>query len=195
MTFLSEGGPKACPACGLLAPASTPRCDCSYAFRGDLSALESPGPKRIGGWLTLVALGVCAAPIIIIAQTAQLLPVFEADTWKALTTPGEPAYHPLWAPWIIAELTINLVLLAGSIVVAFLFFAKRRLFPRFMIGFMVASLTVQAFDLLAAQAIPAAAAEIGVQEVRTFLGTLSSSAIWIPYFLRSKRVRATFVKG
>ena len=134
-------------------------------------------------------------PIIIIAQTAQLLPVFEADTWTALTTPGEPAYHPLWAPWIIAELTINLVLLAGSIVVAFLFFAKRRLFPRFMIGFMVASVTVQAFDLLAAQAIPAAAAEIGVQEVRTFLGTLSSSAIWIPYFLRSKRVRATFVKG
>jgi hypothetical protein len=37
---------------------------------------------RIGGWLTLVALGVCAAPIIIIAQTAQLLPFFEADTWK-----------------------------------------------------------------------------------------------------------------
>jgi hypothetical protein len=82
MTFLSEGGPKTCPAWGLLAPASTPRCDCSYAFRGDLSALESPGPMRIGGWLTLVALGVCAAPIIIIAQTAQLLPVFEADTWK-----------------------------------------------------------------------------------------------------------------
>ena len=30
-----------------------------------------------------------------------------------------------------------------------------------MIGFMLASVTVQAFDLLAAQAIPAAASEIG----------------------------------
>ena len=195
MTLLSEGGPKTCPACRLLVPASTPRCDCGHAFRGDLSDLESPGPKRIAGWLTLVALGVCAVPIRIIAQTAQLLPVFEADTWRALTTPGEPAYHALWAPWITAELTINLVLLAGSIVTAFLFFSKRRLFPRFAIGFMLASVTVQALDLLATQAIPAAAAEIGVQDVREFLGAVASSAIWIPYFLRSKRVRATFVNG
>ena len=138
MTILSEGGPKTCPACGLIAPASTPRCDCGYAFRGDLSALESPGPKSIGGWLILVALGVCAAPIRIIGQTTQLFPVFEADTWKALTTPGEAAYHPLWAPWIIAELITNLVLFAGSIVLACLFFAKRRLFPRFAIYFMLA---------------------------------------------------------
>src|SRR4030095_11580669 len=38
-------------------------------------------------------------------------------------------------------------------------------------------------------------AEIGVQEVRTFLGTLSSSAIWIPYFLRSKRSARDVYEG
>jgi Protein of unknown function (DUF2569) len=145
--------------------------------------------------LILVAFGVCATPIRIITQTTQLFPVFEADTWKALTTPGEPAYHPLWAPWTIAALTTNLVPLAGSIVLAWLFFAKRRLFPRFATYFMLASVTVQALDLLAAQAIPAAADEIGVQEVRVFLSTPVSSAISIPYLLRSKRVRATFVNG
>jgi len=143
--------------------------------------------------LILVALGVCAAPIRIIGQTTQLFPVFEADTWKALTTPGEAAYHPLWAPWIIAELITNLVLFAGSIVLACLFFAKRRLFPRFAIYFMLASVTVQALDLLATLAIPDAAKDIGIQDVRAFLSILVSSAISISYLLRSKRVRATFV--
>ena len=36
--------------------------------------------------MILVAFAVCTAPIKVISQITQLFPVFEADTWKVLTT-------------------------------------------------------------------------------------------------------------
>lgn len=119
---------------------------------------------------------------------------FEADTWAVLTTAGTPAYHPLWAPVLIGEMAVNVALLSVSVVAVYLFFRRRRAFPRVAIAFLAAGVVILVLDLVVVRMIPAAASEIGASEIRGLFQAGIGAAIWIPYFLVSARVRATFVR-
>ena len=84
-------------------------------------------------------------------------------------------------------------LLVGSGILLYLFFTKKRFFPKAVIGFMVLSLVVVLADNAAVSAIPQARAQLGPREYKQIVRAVIAAAIWIPYFLRSKRVHATFV--
>ena len=60
----------------------------------------------IGGWLLLVAAGICLTPIRIAAEIVRGLRPLEPATWHAVTTPGTRAYHPLFGPLIVGELVV-----------------------------------------------------------------------------------------
>lgn len=156
------------------------------AVRPDLAGLR--------GWLILVGVGFCLAPLRILKDMIGNAKAMEADIWSRLTTPGSPAYHPLWAPVLIGELVVNVGLLGLSVLAIYLFFRRRRAFPRVAIGFLAAGVVVLVADLLAVRMIPAAAAQLGGPDVLKLLQPAIAAAIWIPYFLVSRRVRATFVR-
>ena len=84
-------------------------------------------------------------------------------------------------------------LLVGSGILLYLFFTKKRFFPKAVIGFMVLSVVVVLADNAAVSAIPQARAQLGPSEYKQIVRAVIAAAIWIPYFLRSKRVHATFV--
>jgi hypothetical protein len=122
-------------------------------------------------------------------------PIFAEGYWGILTTPGAEAYHPLWAPLLIFEISGNLIFLFWSIVLLVLFFQKHYRFPRMMIVYLAANLAFVGIDFFVADSIPAVAAEPDPESTREFIRTIISAAIWIPYFLRSVRVKNTFTKG
>lgn len=149
--------------------------------------------RGIGGWLILVAIGLCLQPLLLLKALYDNVGIFRADTWRGLTTPGSPPYHPLWAPFLIAEAGANVVLLAGVGVLLYLFFTKGRRFPRLAIIYMAVSLVAVVGDFAVANAIPAARAQLTASEYGQVGRSVIGAAIWIPYFLRSRRVAATFV--
>jgi len=149
--------------------------------------------QGLRGWLIFVAIGLCLQPLILVKTLADNLGAFAPETWQTLTTPGSRAYHPLWAPLLVAEVAVNAGLLLGSGLLLYLFFTKKRIFPKAAIAFMAASLVVVFADNAAASAIPQARAQVGSDEYRQIGRAVVAAAIWIPYFLRSKRVHATFV--
>jgi hypothetical protein len=109
-----------------------------------------------------------------------------------VTTPGSPAYHPLFGPLIVGELVANVVLLAWALVLLYLFFTTRRAFPRAMITFLIVRVIIQVADIFVASSIPLAAGSIGPSVYGSLAGNLLVVSVWVPYFLKSHRVAATF---
>ncbi len=152
------------------------------------------GPSGIGGWLYVVAVGLCVAPIRIGAEIVKGLRPLDPVTWHAITTPGTRAYHPLFGPLIVGELVVNAALFIWAGVLLYLFFAKRRAFPTMMIMFLVARVLFQAADLGVALMIPITAARIGPEVYGALAAGILVAVIWGRYFVTSRRVEATFIR-
>ena len=151
-------------------------------------------PSGVGGWLYLVALGLCLTPVRLVAEIVRGLRPLDPATWHAVTTPGGRAYHPLFGPLIVGELVANAILLLWALVLLYLFFAKRRIFPGVMVTFLIVRVLIQGADLLVARVIPAASAAIGPSVYGALAGSALVVLVWVPYLLRSRRVANTFVR-
>ena len=86
-------------------------------------------PSGIGGWLYLVALGLCLTPVRLVLEIGRGLRLLDPATWHAVTTPVRPAYHPLFGPLIVGELAANGILLLWTFGLLYLYFTRRRIFP------------------------------------------------------------------
>lgn len=150
---------------------------------------------RIGGWLILVAIGIIASPFRLgYSLVVELLPALDAETWDYLTNPDSPVYHVLWKPVIILELLGNSLFLIFSLVLLYYFFSRKKELPRLIIIFYAANLVFILIDHYLASQIPMVAEVDNSDTYREIGRSIISSAIWIPYFLLSERVKGTFVK-
>ncbi len=163
-----------------------------HKWQGDPRPPQSP---KIRGWLLLAALGVALLPLRLAEFiAADLLPAFSKDVWSLLTTPGTEAYHPLNAPILLFELVGNLILLVASLVLAFLFFQKRRVVPILAVSVLVFAFVFYVGDYFAARQLPAVASQDDTESRLDLAGALLVCAIAVPYFLVSRRVKETFVR-
>lgn len=159
--------------------------------QGERNELEG-----IGGWLLLVVLGLIVAPLRIGTMLYQNhVPIFSNGTWEAFTSQSSEYYHPLWGPLITFEIIGNLVLIAlGLVTLCFLFMKSRRT-PTLAITWLVAGLVFVVADFFIAEMIPAIADQpTDTESVKEVGRSVVSAMIWVPYFLVSKRVKATFTR-
>jgi hypothetical protein len=148
-------------------------------------------PSGIGGWLILPAIGLVLTPIVLLKGLVELLPVFDPEIWQQLTEPGADSYHPLWATVVIYELLANVGFLVFTLWLGFLFVRKSSRTPAVFIAWLAINIAIQLVDLLLGAQIPAVAEESASGYVELFR-SLVQAIIWIPYFIRSERVRNTF---
>jgi hypothetical protein len=149
---------------------------------------------KIGGWLIIVAIGLILAPLrLLVVLFHDLLPALSTDAWSRLTTPGTEAYHPLWAPLFLFEIIGNCVFILFPIIIAVFFFQKRRFVPQLIIVLLLANLVFVAIDYFVSDLIPFVAAQEDIGSLVELIRVLIACAIWVPYFLVSKRVKGTFV--
>ena len=156
-----------------------------------LEATPPEGPKGIGGWLVLPIIYLVSS---IIFTCINLWPVLQ-NRYNFINFAIDPA-----ARWMLVPIAISIaggiavVALAGAALV--MLCLKRRIFPVLMIGFYVLVLVTTIFETSLVYAFeefkesPAEQAESLKELVRTIV----AASIWIPYFLISKRVKATFVE-
>ena len=160
------------------------------------SAFDAPAPftstieasnsqyEGIGGWLILVAINRVLGPLILLyALLHTYLPLLiNPRAQSYLQTHG--ALHAL----LLFEAITILILFLIDIWLDYLFFTKRRAFPTFMICFLVFQCIYVFIDHFTAIALMSKSSSSN-----TLVSTLLAAAIWIPYYLRSRRVKVTFV--
>ena len=156
---------------------------------------EEKNLEGLGGWLVLVGLGIIISPLRIIVQAFPIYSeMFSNGSWAVLTTPGTEAYDPLWAPILFGEMAINGGLALVWIFIAFLFFSKKKAFPKWYIGILLFTLSFILVDALVIKSVLPNEPVFDAETIKEFGRSLVVTLIWVPYMLISKRVKATFVK-
>ncbi len=157
--------------------------------------LPNTGPKGLGGWLVLPAIGMIIAPLITLNTIgSDFFTIFTSGSWEALTTPGTEAYHWLWKPTLIYEIVGNVGLIIFDLVLLVLFFTKSHRFPTLYIALLISNVLFVMSDLFLAMQIPVVAGNSDFGSLRELIRAAVGATIWIPYMLVSKRVKNTFVK-
>ncbi|WP_367075035.1 DUF2569 domain-containing protein [Paenibacillus pabuli] len=153
-----------------------------------------PGVSGLGGWLILIQIGLLLTIVLLAVQLIQqIVPIFTTETWELLTSKQSDYYHPLWGPVLIFELVYNVLFLLFSLYTVFAFYSKKAILPRLMMIFYSVSLVVGIIDYLLLLQIPMASDLEDGSSMREIAKSVLTCAIWIPYFIKSVRVRNTFV--
>jgi Protein of unknown function (DUF2569) len=154
------------------------------------------GPVGIGGWLLLPALGLIATPLLMaFGFYKDLLPALAPNVWNLLTDPHSAAYNRFWGPLIVYEVLINLALFVFTLWLLWVFFTKSQHAPKLFVIWLAAIAGTRIIDYLLFSQIPAISDKSADPATATDLvRSIVGAAIWIPYFLRSERVKNTFIK-
>lgn len=148
-----------------------------------------------GGPLLLVAIGCVLGPIRAGWGLWQNAAVYiDPEVWNALTDPESEMYHRLWVPVFTYEIVGSTFFFVGSVVLAWLFFTKRRILPPALIAFLLFGAAFDWGDYWLTGMIPFVAESGEGPGMRDAIGSTISAAIWCPYFLISERVKNTFVR-
>jgi transglutaminase-like putative cysteine protease len=161
----------------------------------ELSSPEPKSYKGIRGWLIIPAIALIASLLRVPWEVAStLIPPFKQSVWDSVTTPGLQTYHPMFAPVLIMELVINIAIIILSIITAIYFFRKMHQTRLFIIILLIASPSVLFFDSLMVNLAGLTAYNTNIFHTDEILRTSLFSLIWIFYFIRSRRVRVTFIR-
>jgi hypothetical protein len=153
-----------------------------------------PSPIGIGGWLLLPALVMVISPLRIAYDFYQTFsPILKPTIWILLLRPGNPLHNPPLAALLAWEIIANAAFFAFTIWLAFLFFKKRKNVPKLYIYWLLLSCALQIADLFFSSFVPIVADQSHANAFKELAKAAIGAAIWMPYFLKSKRVKNTFV--
>lgn len=168
-----------CPECSFVSDYSTVKCPCGHEASGEEEVIEDE-IKGIGGWLIFPIIGLFLSPFI--AFVKLLGDLFLIDSYF------------VWMPHLLFDILSNLMYIIFPIILLVLMFRISRKFPEAMIYFYVLSIILNIGEALLVSAMPVVVAHDRAVANITAIAMIISSLIWISYFMRSIRVKNTFVK-
>lgn len=156
--------------------------------------LEETRLTGLGGWLTIVGFGLIVTPIVIFnLLLTEHLPLFTDGSFALLTSESSEYYVPGLSFIMSYEILGNLILIFASFYLLFLFFKKSKFFPSYFIYFRLFNVLFLALDIIFAKMIFPEEPIFDPTIARDLFQVILAAAIWIPYMLRSRRVKNTFI--
>jgi hypothetical protein len=158
------------------------------------AASNQNGPAGIGGLLIVIAVGLCFSALQnLFYVIGSFTPILRRSLWTVLTDPQSVRYHPHWKLFLTYQAVISLCFAAANTLALVLFFRRRRVFPKVIVVLIPVLFLFSVVAHYWSGLIPSvfASQEYG-KEGHALVVRFIGLHIWIPYFLVSKRVEATF---
>jgi hypothetical protein len=182
---------------------------------------NAQGPSGLGGWLVLPPIGLFLTPILtVLTLRRYVFPTLEAANWSRFSQPESTFYVKIpfrwtwakggslsidvWGVYFTFETLVTVALVAVPVFLLILFFQKKRAFSSFIIWCTLALPLVRLVDMVAMASFGADAFRRGgfpqtadwllITSIAAFVASVIAAAVWIPYFLRSRRVKNTFLR-
>jgi hypothetical protein len=146
----------------------------------------------LGGWLSVWLVLNCLGLIRMVCHIN--LHMLSDDDSKILTDPDSQYYHPLFQPLLYFEFFFQFFNPISIIFLIVLYTLKKRIFPTWVIIIYASNLLLVLFDAVSTMFIGKSVKLDTDFPWREFIHSMIGVCVWIPYFLKSKRVKATFVK-
>jgi transglutaminase-like putative cysteine protease len=163
-----------------------------YRQKAPFDLEEIKSARQIGGWLVLVAIGLVVNPFVLLYTIYKTGALNEA-TWDNFSSFGST--EVLWK-WLLSfEMVENITLVVFSLLVIVLFFNRRKELPKYYIIFRISSIVLITLDIVCAHFLnKSMQADVDLSgDIMEVVKLFILSAIWITYFLKSSRVKETFV--
>lgn len=176
--------PQPCPRCKLLRSPGVRLCECGWDFATLDGGVRAGWPSGIAGWLLLLLLNLVGA---IMLNAFAIIVIVTAATIGS-------RQHPMRTRLLWFEGLGSAVLLVGEVLLLYFFLQKRSIVPKLMMLWLLASVVLMFGDALLVSTVPGLNPASAATQQRNLVRSVIACVIWIPYFFKSKRVAATFVR-
>ena len=152
-------------------------------------------PSGLGGWLILAGINIVFS-IYLTTKTVveSYIYIIQSGVFTAFTSPESSSYHSGFKFGFIFEMTLNITFILLFIYLAYLFFTKNYKLPKVFIFIRIMCVVFIIVDIFITISIFDVSA-IDLQIIIDLVGVIIQCMICIPYFLKSERVKNTFVQG
>ena len=171
-----------CPECGKEISSSVKSCiHCGY---------KQEKYDKIGGWLILIIIGYVISLFSNISVIAGGYTLYLDGTMTELNNISGSNYNPGLFSAINYELTLAIIMIIIIVVSSILMFKMKKAYPMYAIFLIIFSHFFVALEVLVFWKV----LDYTVEDVSSIIGGIVGGVVWIIYFLKSKRVKQTFIK-
>ncbi len=155
-------------------------------------------PAGIGGWLLIPIVTLFVSIYAAVGSFQEIGTILGPNLWTAFKTPGTVFYHSPWVPVIVVGALIQVSIVIIAVIAMTAIFRKKKSVPRIMILLYVLGTCLVIVDMFLtysflASISPQLSNQVAPESLKKMAGVIVSAIIWMPYFLKSKRVMNTFV--
>jgi len=171
----------------------------------DINKNEDKQPRKIGGWLYLVAIVVIYNPLRLLFTTYIIyVPLLNDKMFKPFISESSNEYIPFWGSLLVGEVIFNLLFAIASFYMAILFFQKKSSFPKWYafisISYVVFLLIDAYLYILVLSASDSSDTVVfheivfNTYELKELSKSLFYCLVWTPYLFLSLRSKETFIR-